>query len=318
MKATSANGASVGDPVTAEAIAMRNRSVNAQWPAGKRLAVLVNVALEGWSQAAAPAIGPMGNPLPNGALDLQAQSWADYGPRRGMRRLLGVLARAGVNATVMASGVVAERYPELLAAVATAGHEICGHGYAQELIPAAMDEPAEWDSISRSLQAIEAATGSRPIGWISPRCTPSPRTARLLAAAGLRWHADVFDDDLPRQQTTDSGPIIAIPFTMEINDLPLYVRHGQAPEQFTLTLRRILEGWFANHDDETGCIDITVHAHVFGRPFGAEAFEMALDVVRGHEWAWTPTHATLAECCTTSVEAACGPGCHLPDQDDEL
>lgn len=267
------------------------------WPVGKRLAALVNVALEGWSDSAAPGLGPMGNPLSSDALDLQARSWADYGSRRGMARLLGVLERAGVQATVMTSGVVAERHPQLVAAVAEAGHEVCAHGYAQEMVPAMLDESAERSSITRSLEAIEAATGRPPVGWISPRCTPSPRTPRLLVESGLRWYADVFDDDLPRQEDTEAGPIVAIPFTMEANDLPLHVRHGQLPDQFVATVRGVVDGWFATHE-ESGCLDVTVHAHVFGRPLGAAAFEAALSVIRSHEWIWVPTHGTLAACCS--------------------
>ena len=52
--------------------------------------------------------------------------------------------------------------------------------------------------------------------------------------------------------------------------MPLYVRYGNEPEAFTRTLARIVEGW-----DRLGspfaCLDITVHAHVFGRPYGAIA-----------------------------------------------
>lgn len=40
-----------------------------RWPSGKRLLVLVNVVLEGWSEQGAPGIGPMGNPLRPGVRD---------------------------------------------------------------------------------------------------------------------------------------------------------------------------------------------------------------------------------------------------------
>jgi hypothetical protein len=38
-----------------------------RWPGGRHLAVVLNVAYEGWSDGKAPGIGPMGNPLPAGA-----------------------------------------------------------------------------------------------------------------------------------------------------------------------------------------------------------------------------------------------------------
>ena len=50
-----------------------------RWPGGKNIAVLFNVCLEAWSDGKAPGISPMGNPLPAGALDTMAISWAAYG-----------------------------------------------------------------------------------------------------------------------------------------------------------------------------------------------------------------------------------------------
>ena len=50
--------------------------------------------------------------------------------------------------------------------------------------------------------------------------------------------------------------------------MPLYVRYGNEPAAFTAVLRRLLDGWTQPHNPP-GCLDVTVHAHVFGRPFGA-------------------------------------------------
>ena len=58
------------------------------WPNGKRIAVVFNVCLEAWSDGKAPGISPMGNPLPAGVLDTMAISWAAYGVRTGIYRLL--------------------------------------------------------------------------------------------------------------------------------------------------------------------------------------------------------------------------------------
>ena len=76
---------------------------------GRHLAVVLNLAYEGWSDAKAPGIGPMGNPLPAGAFDTNALSWGSYGATRGIERLLRVLDRAKRSASVMVSGVFGER-----------------------------------------------------------------------------------------------------------------------------------------------------------------------------------------------------------------
>ena len=54
-----------------------------RWPGGRHVAVVLNVAYEGWSDGKAPGIGPMGNPLPAGAFDTNAPRGAATVRRAG-------------------------------------------------------------------------------------------------------------------------------------------------------------------------------------------------------------------------------------------
>jgi len=266
----------------------------AAWPPGRAIAVSVSVMLEGWSDGAAPGIGPMGNPLKPGVLDLQARSWAAYGPNAGAWRLLDVLARAGVRAVFYTSGIVAERHPRLMRAIVDGGHTVGGHSWAQEIVPAAQTRADEARDLRRCIEVLESTTGQPLRGWLSPRCTPSADTAELLAAAGFTWQADYFDEDLPRPIDTPAGPLVALPFTMEVNDMPHSVRYGNEPAAFTSTFERIVTGRPAP-DARPYCLDVTVHAHVFGRPFGALEFEKTLAAARRYAaHVWLTDHATLA------------------------
>src|SRR5690242_17848304 len=213
------------------------------WPTASPLAVSVSIMLEGRAEPDAPGIGPMGNSLRAGTIDLQARSWADYGAKVGAWRLLDLLDREGVRAVFYTSGVLAERFPELAAAIAQRGHVVAAHGWSQGTLPAYLTEEAEAGDIAHCVAVLTRTSGARPAGWLSPRCTPSAHTSRLLAAAGFRWHADMFDSDLPYPITTESGTICGMPFTMEVNDMPLYVRYGNEPDAFTRTLEKIVAGW---------------------------------------------------------------------------
>ena len=261
----------------------------AGWPVGKPLAVSVNVMLEGWAAPDAPGIGPMGNPLKPGVVDLQARSWADYGAKVGAWRLLDLLDREGVRAVFYTSGVVAEQYPDLAAAIVQRGHRIAAHGWSQGTLPPYLTPEAERADITRCVDIIEKTTGQHPTGWLSPRCTPSGLTSGLLARAGFRWHADMFDSDLPYHIATDHGRLIGMPFTMEVNDMPLYVRYGNEPDAFTRTLAKIVQGW-PRLGNTPACLDITLHAHVFGRPYGALAMLDSLALVRRSPHCWLTDH----------------------------
>jgi len=155
------------------------------WPRGQNLAVSVSVMLEGWAEPDAPGIGPMGNPLRPGIVDLQARSWAAYGPKVGAWRLLDVLQRESVRAVFYTSGVVAEQYPGLVGAIADRGHAVAAHGWSQGTLPAYLAPDQEKADIARCVSVLQATAGTHPKGWLSPRCTPSAVTSELLAGCGF-------------------------------------------------------------------------------------------------------------------------------------
>jgi peptidoglycan/xylan/chitin deacetylase (PgdA/CDA1 family) len=105
------------------------------WPNNKKIAVVFNVCLEAWSDGKAPGISPMGNPLPAGYLDNMAISWASYGPKQGVYRILDGFAKFGAKSSMMVNGIIAERHPEAVKAIAQGGHEILSHSYAMDVIP---------------------------------------------------------------------------------------------------------------------------------------------------------------------------------------
>ena len=91
---------------------IRRFSQDLRWPGGSHVAVVFNIAYEAWSDGKAPGIGPMGNPLPPGTFDTNALSWGRYGQDTGIERLLRILDRTHHKASVMVSGILAERAPQ--------------------------------------------------------------------------------------------------------------------------------------------------------------------------------------------------------------
>jgi len=263
--------------------------------------VLFNIAYEAWSDGKGPGIGPMGNPLPAGHFDTNALSWGNYGVVRGIGRLLDCLARHDIKASVMVSGVLAERHPASIVAIATAGHEIVAHGFAQDVIPATLAEPEVRADIAKTSRALAAAVGDAPKGWISPRGTPSTISAQALSEAGYLWHGDAFDDDLPYRQRFGEHSIIAIPLTMGVNDLPHVMRYGNSPPEFVALFQHNLDR--ARTERGAAMIDVTAHAHVFGRPSGAGAFEAVLELAKASPNVWIGTRLQVAQ----HVNATLGP-----------
>jgi peptidoglycan/xylan/chitin deacetylase (PgdA/CDA1 family) len=235
----------------------------------------------------------MGNPLKQGVVDLNAIGWAEYGHRRGIFRAMDALAHYGIKATVMVSGIMAERHPDIVKQLADGGHDITAHSYAMDVIPIYLSEEEERANIRRTADLIERAIGRRPVGWVSPRGTPSPRTARLLAEEGFTWHGDTLNDDLPYLVRFGDKSIVAMPSNMEVNDLPLAMRYGNSPRMMV----EMFEDWlFYVRTREKGAarVDPTIHSHVFGRIPGILAYEKIMQLAKAAEDIWIGTRSEAA------------------------
>lgn len=265
-----------------------------RWPGGKRIAVFFRVAVEGWSDGGWPGMGPMGNPLKPGVPDLNALGWVEYGARRGIHRILDVLARHDVKTTIFVCAVIAERYPKVLRRIVEEGHDIVAHSYGMDVIPVYLTEEEERANIRRVTELIEDASGVRPTGWISPRSSPSPRTARMLAEEGYVWHGDTMNDDLPYLVKFGDRSIVAFPSNMEMNDTPLSVRYGNSPRQ----MLEVYDDFFDYvRKYETGAvrIDPSIHAHVFGRISGIHVFDELLRRAKAADDVWIGTRKAAVE-----------------------
>ncbi|MEJ2210748.1 MAG: polysaccharide deacetylase family protein [Anaerolineae bacterium] len=99
----------------------------------------------------------------------QPERWPEYEDRvvESTSRVLGVLQRAGVQATFFVLGYVADQFPDLVRSVAEAGHEIALHGYLHRQVFRLT--PAEFQAeIERGRDAVQAAAGRRPVGYRAP------------------------------------------------------------------------------------------------------------------------------------------------------
>jgi len=262
------------------------------WPHGKRIAVVFNVCLEAWSDGKAPGISPMGNPLPAGVLDTMAISWAAYGVKVGIYRLLEAFARQGAKASVMVNAVIAERAPEAVKAVADAGHEVLSHSYAMDVIPALLSDEEERKNIARCTALLQQASGKPIRGWLSPRGTSRPQTPALLAEAGYSWYGDVFDSDLPYLLEVGNRQIVAIPLGTDVNDMP-FMKYGNAPQMMLQSFEENV-AIARERGDGPAIIDVTSHAHIFGRPRGAHYYEKIIAQAAAAPDIWIGTRAEIA------------------------
>lgn len=259
-----------------------------RWPNGARVAVIVSVLLESWSEGKHPAYFPRTTPLKPGTPDVSASRWSEYGGNEGIWRLTAILKDRGVPGTVFANALSAERYPGAISRAVQCGLDVAGHGYAQDQYLLDFPPDEQGALIRRSLDVLEAAAGRRPDGWITPVYGNDRHTCRLLVEAGVKWHCDALDYSLPRLEQTESGAIVAIPWSEFVDNR---VQRGH-PRSYFEVYQDTFD--YLYRREHGSLLHIAIHSHFGGRPLMAANFDRILDYFGGFEGVWFARHAEVA------------------------
>jgi len=246
-------------------------------PEGKPLIVHIVVNIENWMFDAAMPRKLL--TAPHGAEsvpDVPNFSWAEYGMRCGLPRIVTALADRSLPASCAMNASVIEAYPEVAVAVLEAGWEIVGHGFHQR---AAHTNPDEADSIGEALSRLRAYSGQAVDGWLSPGLRETLDTPDLLKAAGIRYCADWIVDDLPCWMETLHGPMIAMPYSLEINDSVLHAVQHQRSDEMLRRLEDSLPILAREAQDNPRIITFGLHPHLIGVPHRMAHFERMLDLL---------------------------------------
>jgi peptidoglycan-N-acetylglucosamine deacetylase len=105
--------------------------------------------------------------MARGVIEPVALSQGRYGPVEALPLILDALRVGGVHASFFIPAWVAEHYPEEVAAVVAAGHEVGCHGDVHERVS---DLPPEREEaiLVRSVEVLTRLTGKRPRGYRAP------------------------------------------------------------------------------------------------------------------------------------------------------
>jgi peptidoglycan/xylan/chitin deacetylase (PgdA/CDA1 family) len=132
-------------------------------------------------------------------------SHQSYGPLVGVPRILSLLARHDLRATFFVPGYSAHRYPQVVRAIAGAGHEIAHHSYFHENT-IGMDAKTEGDMLDLGLRALWDVAGVRPEGYRAPMWELNYHTPGLLAERGFRYDSSLMDSDHPYLLAVEARP----------------------------------------------------------------------------------------------------------------
>jgi allantoinase len=248
---------------------------------GKPLIVHIVVNVEYW---------PFDQPMPRKLLpgphgndkipDVPNFSWVEYGMRTGFPRILHALQRRELPASTTINASVIDIYPRAAEAMLEAGWEFMGHGWTQKAL---QNEPDEGAVIDKCIERIGRFTGKKVRGWLGAGLSETMNTPDVLKSRGVDYLCDWVVDDLPTWMRTESGPMIAAPYSLDINDGPLWAGWGMHSNVQYDRVVWTLETFEEELKNNCRILVLPLHPHLVGVPHRMNWFNRILDLLLARE-----------------------------------
>lgn len=271
------------------------------WPDSAKTAVMALVYLEYMELEPPPDsvndgrfAGALGSYYP----DYQNYSRREFGNRVGIFRVLDILERHGIRATICANAMAAERYPYIVERCQRAGHSFAAHGWSiSRMISSQMSEAQEVDYIGNCLDTLERATGERACGWAGQDFGESERTPGLLAAAGISHVIDWPNDDVPYLMQT-TPPLVSVPNQSEWDDAQLFavrkVDSWRYPEIVSSAFDTL-------HQEQGRLFGFGIHPWIFGQAHRIRYLNDAVQHFANRADCWYATSDDIAQWSATEL-----------------
>src|ERR1700716_981226 len=251
-----------------------------RWPGNNTLAVWFAPNVEVWQYDSAFGIGITPNPA-NYVPDVFNYAWREYGMRVGLWRIADVFDAAGVKATVALNSQVCDVFPRAIEEMKKRGWEFMGHGTTNSESLAGLSLDKEKEVIRTILKTIEQSTGQRPRGWLGSGLAETHNTLDILAEEGFVYCGDWNGDDQPYPMKVKSGRLFSIPYCMEINDIPLYMRKGYTGEQYYRSVIDQFETLYADSEKQPRVMGIPLHPMISGQPLRIKYLQRLIAELQG-------------------------------------
>ncbi|ETW84093.1 hypothetical protein HETIRDRAFT_314180 [Heterobasidion irregulare TC 32-1] len=236
----------------------------------------------------------------------------------GVPRLLKLFAKYKLKTTWFIPGHSLETFPEQMAAVRDAGHEIGLHGYSHEN-PVSMTFEQQKDILDHTYNLLTVFNnGVPPKGSVAPWWETSKEGTELLLNKGLEYdHSNMAhecayylrDQDTwtkidytakahtwmkPLQKGKETG-IVEIPANWYLDDLPpmMFIKASSNSHGW-VNARDVEQLWkdtfeYLYREEESFIFPITIHPDVSGRPHVLLMLERFIEWVNAHDGvSWVP------------------------------
>jgi putative urate catabolism protein len=229
-----------------------------------------------------------------GQRHMNMESIYEYGSRAGFWRLWRAFHEHDIPITVFAVATAIERNREAVAAMLEAEWEIASHGL-KWIDYRDFSKEEEREHMLEALRIHAEVTGDRPVGWYTGR-TSVHSVELTMEEGGFLYTSDTYADDLPYWLAGPKGPFLAIPYTLDANDMRFATQQGfNSGDQFFAYLKDSFDTLYA--EGERGApkmMSVGLHCRLAGRPGRMASLLRFLDYVKAKEKVWLPRRMDIA------------------------
>jgi peptidoglycan/xylan/chitin deacetylase (PgdA/CDA1 family) len=250
------------------------------WPDGVRMVISISMQMEGGAQPSSGAESPMPKIDPQYP-DLPASKWYDYGCKEGLPRLLEVFDRRKIKVTSHMVGTAVDLHPALAKEIVQRGHEASGHGQTWTA-QFSMTPEEERVSYQQSIESIERATGTRPVGFNAFWLRGTPHTLEILQSLGFIYHIDDVSRDEPFLINVHDKPFAVVPYTLHMNDIVDYETRYFSTAMYADDLKAEFDALNAEAGTRRRMMSVSAHDRIAGRPSRAKVLEQFIIYAQSH------------------------------------
>jgi allantoinase len=234
-------------------------------------------------------LGTAIQPHLNSHPEIANYAWRDYGNRVGIWRLFELFQELEIPVTAAVNGEICTFYPEIMAAMQENNWEIMAHGINNSTGHSNMEKEQEWEIIQKTINLLKQSTGKHPQGWLTPGFSITESTFELLHQAGIVYTADWVNDEQPYWYPVKDQQMLAIPYTIEANDITLCLSNRFSGEQFSQAITDQFDQLW--HDGETNArvMAIGLHPFIVGQPLRLKYLKQCLLHIKKKSQTWLTT-----------------------------
>jgi len=260
-----------------------------RWPGNARLALWIVPNIEYYQYL--PSVKSF-DPWPRTSHpDVMMYGLRDYGNRIGFWRMMEVLDRHSIRATLSLNIACYENFPEIMEACESRNYDVMSHGMYNTEYMFDMSEDGQRAYIAECVETFRRLTGRDITGWFSPVASATTITSDLVAEAGLTYTADFHHDDQPFPINVRKGRLLSLPYSLDVNE-GWNLRLNIDAEEFVLSVKDQFDQLYK----EGGRVmSLALHPYVFGQPHRIRHLDRLFEYMLSHEGVWQATGIEIAQ-----------------------